>query len=381
MSIHFNTASPSESSLLDKTFSYVLENQLGSKTDIKAARKAVLIVHHTYNEIMERKVQEMAIKLDNSSSPMEKWYSSILKNITSEVLNFSKLQLNLSKTITRATYSCIFENQDTIDTLRKELEIIRQTRLGMATIVAETKSNVELFVRKQAENTPYIQQFEQKINALHDTIQPASSGNSGIFTIKHKKAVYQDIQESFRKTLECLTKESELLKSYRLTSTEPVEGHVNFLNDIINQTFTGIERQKIQSMQQQLEVLKLEPDFQPEYKALWTSFVSRQSRPEKTRLRALSLKTEISKKANEIINSFNALFNEIREESLKVAVEQLQEGKCRNMNCPNQQGEHAKELPYGILKCSRCMAVWYCSKECQKADWPIHKLICQSPTK
>ncbi|KAG0696832.1 hypothetical protein DFH29DRAFT_857610 [Suillus ampliporus] len=29
-----------------------------------------------------------------------------------------------------------------------------------------------------------------------------------------------------------------------------------------------------------------------------------------------------------------------------------------------------------ILKCSKCKGVWYCSKECQKKHWPIHKLGC-----
>ncbi|KAJ3517319.1 hypothetical protein NLJ89_g591 [Agrocybe chaxingu] len=30
-----------------------------------------------------------------------------------------------------------------------------------------------------------------------------------------------------------------------------------------------------------------------------------------------------------------------------------------------------------LLKCSRCKIAWYCSRECQKKDWPIHKLFCK----
>jgi MYND finger len=31
------------------------------------------------------------------------------------------------------------------------------------------------------------------------------------------------------------------------------------------------------------------------------------------------------------------------------------------------------------FKCSRCLRVCYCSKQCQEKHWPLHKKICKTP--
>lgn len=32
-------------------------------------------------------------------------------------------------------------------------------------------------------------------------------------------------------------------------------------------------------------------------------------------------------------------------------------------------------------KCARCGHSWYCSRACQKKDWPLHKTVCHAPRK
>jgi hypothetical protein len=33
---------------------------------------------------------------------------------------------------------------------------------------------------------------------------------------------------------------------------------------------------------------------------------------------------------------------------------------------------------FALLKCGRCMQVWYCNRKCQKAHWKHHKAACAS---
>jgi zinc finger MYND domain-containing protein 10 len=51
-------------------------------------------------------------------------------------------------------------------------------------------------------------------------------------------------------------------------------------------------------------------------------------------------------------------------------VEGLLEGfKCKK--CEKQ----------AFKRCSKCKSVWYCSRECQVADWPVHKEACNKTAK
>jgi hypothetical protein len=48
---------------------------------------------------------------------------------------------------------------------------------------------------------------------------------------------------------------------------------------------------------------------------------------------------------------------------------------CCNQGCVNVRGSSEQSL--GRSKCGRCSKVAYCSRDCQKADWVRHKLVCR----
>jgi len=51
--------------------------------------------------------------------------------------------------------------------------------------------------------------------------------------------------------------------------------------------------------------------------------------------------------------------------------------RCKGPGC----GKANDELEEGVTlkKCGKCQDVSYCSRTCQKGDWPQHKKLCKTP--
>lgn len=69
----------------------------------------------------------------------------------------------------------------------------------------------------------------------------------------------------------------------------------------------------------------------------------------------LAKKTNLSR----VLNSYCA------QKNIRI-IEVKEEAKCRFNECTK----------HGTMLCGRCKQTKYCSKECQRKDWPAHKLIC-----
>lgn len=67
------------------------------------------------------------------------------------------------------------------------------------------------------------------------------------------------------------------------------------------------------------------------------------------------------------IMSFTSFIQKEVESELKNGYKSCR--KCNKM-------EHDVEFQKGLMKCSRCKSAFYCSRECQVADWKRHKKIC-----
>lgn len=62
------------------------------------------------------------------------------------------------------------------------------------------------------------------------------------------------------------------------------------------------------------------------------------------------------------------LKEDIKKQSNLSAKTEKKEHKCAKPDCQN----------HGSLRCARCKLIYYCSQECQRAHWAMHKSTCQS---
>lgn len=68
----------------------------------------------------------------------------------------------------------------------------------------------------------------------------------------------------------------------------------------------------------------------------------------------------------------------IREQGISEDITPSIQVKWTKSNSTIRRCQYCFKTDEKLSKCSRCKVVHYCSKECQKQDWKIHKVYCNS---
>ena len=58
---------------------------------------------------------------------------------------------------------------------------------------------------------------------------------------------------------------------------------------------------------------------------------------------------------------------------------QIEDSKLKCANCSKTEGEILEDgTKVELKRCLRCKKVWYCSRECQKTNYSLHKRYCHA---
>ena len=120
----------------------------------------------------------------------------------------------------------------------------------------------------------------------------------------------------------------------------------------------------------------------PELATSWRHVIQSQRNREGVEKILFEWNHEATTKIQAIVETVNLIFRTVlqtSEEAFKVFVRKTTQRLtskchfCQKMNPFSPQEAFVQTMS----KCARCRSMWYCSAECQRKDWPEHKLICR----
>ena len=82
---------------------------------------------------------------------------------------------------------------------------------------------------------------------------------------------------------------------------------------------------------------------------------------------------------NEHIDATGRQWNARRMYHFMVGVQVLIDSGAGTETTPLRLCEGCAPLKFGVLRCGRCRDAYYCSAECQRADWRWHREACVPP--
>jgi hypothetical protein len=380
------------SSTFSQRLDEIRDDPLASAADKKNAEKLISIIQHTHDRIAYTKIQELATLFKNPTSAIDRRYSSLLEGEYEKYKNSEQQLQRLFKNLTtainlQATAWTQTETDPAGQSARQAAQnAINEYNTFRSRLAADSPRDSEFygeFVLLQTKNNPLVEKMEQSVLNLPAILESAFTKNAQP-DCHSFHLLTMEIQGDLRHTIDILSQEMELLREARMTSNEPIKEHLAFLQDIINAASTNNGNF---SPQQRMQVLQQEePAFAEAYSCVALAFLNPLFPRQDVATLAKGLQDTMRTKAEIAVTKIENCFLEIKNVTPGAIRKALVKAtRCRNPLCPHQQEQKAvfnsDTLPVVLQKCTRCMKARYCSQECQKADWPMHKLTCKLPLK
>jgi len=383
---------PEISSSFSQSLDKIWNDPFASPADKKTADTVISIIQDTRDHIALTKIHELSTELNNPASAIERRYSSLLEGEYEKYNNF-KQQLeqifDKLRTATRLQAKASAEletdpaRQSARQQTQKAIDDYKTIRSNLAAAFPRDSELYDKFVLLQAENNSLVEKFELSLLTLPTSLDHAfmnkEQAASNSFPL-----IATEIWKDTRNIIDILSKEMEFLREAQMTSREPIKEHLRFLQDIINAALgpTVLNRDNFPSLQRMQVLQQEERAFAGAYNCVALAFTNPLFPRQAVVTVAQGLQKTMIEKADIVVQKIVTCFHAIKRETPLAVRDQLAKAtRCWNPLCPHQQEQKdlfiSDKLPAVLSRCTGCMQARYCSKECQKLDWPEHRKTCQ----
>lgn len=362
----------------------ILQNPLATDQARAAANKTQSYMSSIYSQVMQKSLAAFIENLNRSSSHIDHKYAQVLQQkdifeqtsidilqlVCTSLENAISNQIKIAQTASPDTDLLAAEyTQD----ITAAFDLYKQLGIRIGEKIPEQHSLFPDFLRVHIETQRQVTQFQEEIKNIF-----ARTVAKQVDCTPEDKEIYyatqiHEIKEKIRLIFMRTIKEIVIIKQAQETTETPIAQHI----ECIQQLSSYLTSKKTSDLDAFIEKLLLLQKEDPELANYYSEIIfllkKHPINTQKILEKLVQLKEKLHIKMHQLISAFNALSENSEKLLFQTISEKLtSQKKCQNPSCPS-----TTQLLVSLKKCSRCRTAFYCSPECQRQDWPNHKVRCK----
>jgi hypothetical protein len=362
---------------------------------LNAIAKTEITVQRVYDLQFQKNYESFLDGLEKSPSEIDRSYAqihrSMWKEFQSQSERFRKLYEDLKNSIGAIASMAVLPSVSTLQ-LNSHLTNAHTSIADCKQMLVEgfakaPKSNdrYEEFQKLHGDVEEAVETVEKKVeHAFYDIhyliVGPNPTAPSSLELFKR---YINELMLTVADTFSLMSDERRFARSIRAFTKIPIEKHFQLQEDLkaLLNSSSEPSRDEVQSLIKRMQDLgKEEQKLAKIYIDLQTILQNSPLNKDKALALAKILETKLNSKAQKIQKKCLSISNPAEQTTGTSASQKIPlQGKCWNPLCSSHTKSEKTER--SLKKCACCMKAAYCSQECQRQHWPVHRHFCKSSVK
>lgn len=367
-------------------------NPAVSKEERVAFVKTDAFITRKYASFAKKRFEEFLETLDHSPSLIDRTYAKIQR----EVLLSPNDDTTIPETFEALKIFIDKQGALALD-LKASAQEVQDNVCRVSITLEKCKKHLAQLSSEVPETYPLYRDFMESYTAVQQKLTTLETNISRFFVSARIILASEDKEEcaflfkSFilqfldmvEKTIFSVQEVVQHARTIKMFTLSPIERHIQVIDSLSLLLLNPSQQQQAaskKSLLEEIEVLqKEEPELAELYASLQKNIKLVQKNPLGFICTANTLKEKLNEKIHYLLQSCSTISRESVHKTSKILSAKIEKGKrCQNPACPleKEDVQASKKLLVPLQKCARCQTALYCSKECQREDWPRHKIEC-----